>query len=247
MLINFFERFWKMKNKDFFYLQYDRVDWENQEKTKINLSVNSYIIENVIFKSDKKIIKIFDIGFGIGFFLRMLYEYAILLWKETVLEWCEPSLKNFDYFASNKPRITNAHNTTFLATNTNAKFDFITAIYVFPHFIQEEILDAVKKIYSLLEEKWKFVLVVANEGYLKNKLKTMKDLFIEKTVIHLNGKEYEEVLHYTDIPEIGKVIDFNRDERFYIDLFIDNWFELFSKDDLDDNWFICSVFVFQKK
>ena len=28
-----------MKNKEFFYLQYDKLAWENQEKTKINTLV----------------------------------------------------------------------------------------------------------------------------------------------------------------------------------------------------------------
>jgi hypothetical protein len=75
----------------------------------------------------------------------------------------------------------------------------------------------------------------------------MKDLFIEKNMVEYNGKEYEEVLHYSDIPEIGKVIDYNREERFYIDLFTKKGFKLSLKRDLDDNGFICTVFVFEKE
>ncbi|NQV91655.1 hypothetical protein HQ489_04220 [Candidatus Woesearchaeota archaeon] len=50
-----------MKNKEFFYLQYNKVNWQNQEKTKINQFVNEYIIDHFIPK-DKEI-KLFDIGF----------------------------------------------------------------------------------------------------------------------------------------------------------------------------------------
>jgi hypothetical protein len=61
------------------------------------------------------------------------------------------------------------------------------------------------------------------------------------------GKSYKEVLHYTDIPEIGKVIDYNREEAFYFDLFSNNGFTLENKEDLNDNGFMCSLFVFQKR
>ena len=75
----------------------------------------------------------------------------------------------------------------------------------------------------------------------------MKDLFIEENIVEYNNKKYEELLHYSDIPEIGKIIDYNREEKFYIDLFKNNGFKLVSKKDLDDKGFICTVFVFQKK
>jgi len=54
-------------------------------------------------------------------------------------------------------------------------------------------------------------------------------------------------LHYSDIPEIGKIIDYNREENFYLDLLKNNGFELFSKKNLEDNGFICTVFVFLEK
>ena len=38
-----------MKNKEFFYQQYDKINWENQEKTKINSFVNNFIIKEIIF------------------------------------------------------------------------------------------------------------------------------------------------------------------------------------------------------
>ena len=42
------------------------------------------------------------------------------------------------------PSIT--FNKTFLQTNTDTKFDFLTAIYVFPHFASDELDDVAKKI-----------------------------------------------------------------------------------------------------
>lgn len=60
------------KNRDFFYLQYNKIDWKNQEKTKINYFINEYIIDNIILKHQEESISLFDIGFGIGFFIKML-------------------------------------------------------------------------------------------------------------------------------------------------------------------------------
>jgi len=39
-----------MKNKEFFYQQYDKIRWENQEKTKINSFIYDFIIQNIILK-----------------------------------------------------------------------------------------------------------------------------------------------------------------------------------------------------
>lgn len=236
-----------MKNKDFFYLQYDKINWPNQEKTKINSLVNSYIIDQLIIdKKDE--IKLFDIWFGIGFFIRMLQEKTKKNWQKITIEWCEPSEKNYKYFKNQEwNQNLKVYNSTFLNTHIKNKFDFLTAIYVFPHFIQEELEETVKKIYNMLEENGQFILVVANEKYLENKLESMKDLFIEKIFIELNWKKYKEVLHYSDIPEIWKVIDYNREESLYLDLFKKHWFELSNKKDLEDNWFICTVFVFERK
>jgi hypothetical protein len=98
----------------------------------------------------------------------------------------------------------------------------------------------------MLNRNGKFILVVANEEYLKEKLKAKKDLFIEKNTINFNGKEYQEILHYSEIPQIGTIIDYNREEKFYVDLFKKKGFKLESKRNLDDNGFICTVFVFEK-
>jgi len=237
-----------MKNKDFFYLQYDKINWPNQEKTKINSLVNNYIIDEIIRNNTKEEIKLFDIWFGIWFFIRMIQEKVEKNWRKIKIEWCEPSEKNYKYFQSQKWNGNiKIYNSTFLKTDNQNKFDFLTAIYVFPHFIQEELEETIMKINSMLEKNGQFILVVANEKYIENKLESMRDLFIEKIFIELDWKKYKEVLHYSDIPEIWKVIDYNREESLYLDLFTKHWFDLYKKDNLDDNWFICTVFIFEKK
>lgn len=240
-----------MKNKPFFYLQYDKINWENQEKTKINYSVNQFIIEHIILKNKNKSIQLFDIGFGIGFFIEMVYNRLKDQYQEIHIEGCEPSIKNYDYFKKKvshriKNVSINALNSPFQEINLDRKFDFITAIYVFPHFESEDLDKIAKKINSLLDEKGKFILVVAQENYLKQKLSTKKDLFIEENIIQFKGKRYKEVLHYSDIPNIGKVIDYNREESFYIDLFKEHNFKLSKKEDLNDKGFICTIFTFEK-
>lgn len=213
-----------MKNKNFFYQQYDKINWENQEKTKINCSINNLIIQEIILKKKGPDIKIFDIGFGIGLFFKMLYPKLINSYKNIIIEGCEPSNKNYNYYTKNPLRTwrdvkLKIYNKSFLETESNEKFDFITAIYVFPHFESDDLEKIAKKIYSMLNENGKFILVVANEKYIEKKLKTKRDLFIERNMIYLNGKNYNEILHYSDIPEIGKLIGYNREERFYVDLF----------------------------
>ena len=96
-------------------------------------------------------------------------------------------------------------------------------------------------------EDGRFILVVANEKYLNDKLRAKKDLFIEKSRVNFQNKKYEEVLHYSEIPQIGTVIDYNREEKLYIDLFKKNGFTLIKKKNLDDNGFICTIFVFAKR
>lgn len=240
-----------MKNKKFFYQQYDKINWQNQEKTKINSFIYKFVIQKIILKKKGPSIKIFDIGFGIGFFMKMLYPHLIKNYRDITLEGCEPSDKNYKYFKSKplkvrKDVILKTYNKTFLNTKTKEKFDFINAIYVFPHFSSDDLKKTANKIYSMLKGDGKFVLVVSNENYLKEKLKTKKDLFIEKNTIRLSDRSYEEILHYSDIPKIGKLIDYNREERFYLDLFKKYGFKLSQKRDSDDSGFICTIFVFEK-
>lgn len=241
-----------MKNKDFFYLQYNKIDWKNQEKTKINSLINDYIIRNYILNHKGDSVSIFDIGFGIGFFFKMLLLALEGKYKNIFIEGCEPSRVNYEYFLKKKPKklpegITiNTHKKTFQNTETDNKFDFVTAIYVFPHFLLGDLGGVVKKIHSILKGGGKFILVLAEEKYIENKLKTEQDLFIEKRNITYSGKQFKEWLHYSDIPKIGKLVDYNREESYYLDLFKNNNFKLTHKENLDDNGFICTLFVFEK-
>lgn len=241
-----------MKNKDFFYLQYNKIDWKNQEKTKINSFINDHIIRNYISNHKGDSVSIFDIGFGIGFFFKMLLSALEGKYKNVLIEGCEPSRVNYDYFLKKKPKklpegtTINTHKKTFQDIETDNKFDFVTAIYVFPHFLLEDLEGVVKKIHSMLESGGKFILVLAEEKYLEDKLKTEQDLFIEKRNITYGGKQFKEWLHYSDIPKIGKLVDYNREEAYYLDLFKNNNFNLVHKENLDDNGFICTLFVFEK-
>ncbi len=241
-----------MKNKKFFYLQYNKIDWKNQEKTKINFRIHDYIIKNIILNKKRESIAIFDIGFGIGSFFKMLYLSLGKHYKNIIIEGCEPSKINYKYFLRKKLKkirqgvAFKTYNKIFLNTYTDTKFDFITAVYVFPHFISSDLERTVRKIHSMLNKNGRFILVSADENYLEHKLKIEKDLFIEKKNITFNGKKYKEILHYSDIPKIGKVIDYNREEAFYIDLFKKNKFKLERKKTIDDNDFICTLFIFKK-
>lgn len=241
-----------MKNKDFFYLQYNKIDWKNQEKTKINSFINDFIIRNIISIHKGNSISIYDIGFGIGFFFKMLLSALSGKYKNILIEGCEPSRVNYDYFLKKKPKklppgITiNTQNKTFRDVEIDTKFDFVTAIYVFPHFLSEDLENVVKKIHLILEDGGKFILVLAEEKYLESKLKTEQDLFIEKRNFAYNDKRFKEILHYSDIPEIGKVVNYNREEDYYLDLFANNKLTLNHKENLNDNGFICTLFIFEK-
>ena len=80
-------------------------------------------------------------------------------YKNITIEGCEPSLKNYNYFVKKKPlKIENntklrTYNKTFLEAQTDDNFDFITAIYVFPHFTFDELEQTVKKISETLRKK----------------------------------------------------------------------------------------------
>src|SRR3989344_2766027 len=153
-----------MKNKRFFYEQYNKINWENQEKTKINSFIYNVIIKDIILKKDGSGVSLFDIGFGIGFFWRMLNSKLYGKYKKVTLAGCEPSEKNYNYFVKK-----------LLSKKSNVEL----------------------KLYKNTFQNLK----------LKEKLKSKKDLSIESDNINFEGKEYNEILHYSDIPQIGKVID----------------------------------------
>jgi SAM-dependent methyltransferase len=234
-----------MNNPDFFFQQYNKIDWTNQENTHLNLSVNQFIINDLLPKPETTL-SLFDIGSGIGFFIGMLKEKYN---NSITIEGCEPSEKSYDFFQNNttldKTNIT-IYPDTFQNLSIDKKFDFITAIYVFPHFVEADLIKVVQKISQMLNDKGQFIMVVSNEEYLRNKLKTKKDLFIEENIIEFNGKKYEEYLHYVQIPGMGTVIDYDREEDYYKNLLEENGLKLVKKDNLNSDEYICTVFTFEK-
>lgn len=242
-----------MKNKDFFYLQYNKVDWFNQEITLINKKINEYIIKiilDIINKFNNKSILLLDIWFWTGFFISMLYESLINKNINFYIHWCEPSEKNFNFFKVKSWNFDNKkiviQNSTILNFQTNQKFDFITSIYVFPHILFEDLELTLSKIYSILNSWWYFAIVIANYSYVEKKLSDEKDLFIEKNDIEYNKEIFTEILHYSDIPEIWKIIDFNREEKLYELLFHKVWFYTEKKEIINDNWFLATLFLLKK-
>ncbi len=235
------------KNKEFFYLQYNKIDWKNQENTKINAYINEYIIQNILLKHKGDSFSLFDAGFGVGFFMRMVLDAVREKFSNICIEGCEPSIVNFEHFANQKPaEIGKLYSTGFLETETELTFDYITSIYVFPHFLTEDLEEVALKVKRMLNSGGRFILVLANEKYLEDKLTKQKDLFIESGEVSWNDKTYHEVLHYSDIPGIGKVIDYNREEQFYLDLFASVGLSLEKQEALNDIGFVCSLFVFKK-
>lgn len=240
-----------MYKKDFSHLQYEHLDWKEQQKTNLNSKVNQYLIKKILLKKQGKEISIFDIGFGIGLFLQQLNESLPVHYSQIQLEGCEPSSRNFNHFIETglftKEQVAlKVFNQPFGAVNTNSIFDFLTAIYVFPHFSTDELIVTASKIYDMLQDRGKLMMVVANEAYLKEKLQANPALLIEQNNLLYNGREFREVLHYSEIPQIGTIIDLNREEAFYLSLFQDVGFSLVFRDTLDDNGFICTVLVFEK-
>lgn len=233
-----------MKNRNFFFQQYDKINWVNQEKTHLNVTVNKFILDEIISKTSTPF-SLFDIGSGIGFFIRMLKEkYG----DGIFIAGCEPSKKSYDYFTKSNIGKNNVeiYQDTFQDLKIDKKFDFITAIYVFPHFIEADLGKVAQKISGMLNEKGKLLIVVSNEEYLRNKLETKRDLFIEKNTIEFKGKEYKEYLHYVEIPDMGTVIDYDREEDYYKALLEDNGLKLVKKDKLNSDEYICTVFTFEK-
>ena len=125
-----------MKHKEFFYQQYNKIYWENQEKTKINALIYKFITQEIILKNKNLNIKIFDIGFGIGLFIRILSHNLTKFYKNIIIGGCEPSDKNYNYFIKKPLKVRKnvkikAYNKTFQNVQSDEKFDFITAIYVY--------------------------------------------------------------------------------------------------------------------
>lgn len=239
-----------MKERNIFYSQYDNIDWINQEKTKINSVVHDYIISKIFDNIRKDDVRIFDIGFGIGLFLEKLSERLAGCFDKIIIDGCEPSSRNYRYYKSrkirNKSNINNTFNKTFLETSIDRKYDCVTAVYVFPNIVRDELEKTADKIYSILDNGGFFFLVTASEEYMKSVLDMCSNLIVSKERFEFDGSFYNEILHYTDIPEIGRILDLKRAEKFYQKLFIRCGLDLVLKKYLYDSGFIGTVHMFRK-
>jgi cyclopropane fatty-acyl-phospholipid synthase-like methyltransferase len=95
--------------------------------------------------------------------------------QDISISGCEPADKSYNYFIENNNfENVKVYNETFQNIKIDKRFDVITAIYVFPHFIESDLIPVIKKIYEMLNDNGKFIMVVSNEVYLRNKLDTHK-------------------------------------------------------------------------
>lgn len=237
------------QNERFFYHQYDRIDWEKQKDTGLNLGVNEELLRIIKERHRHSALYLFDIGYGIGFFLQMCCEEISDDYESIHIEGDEPSKQNYEYYEANRSvpdDITvQTHRQPFLETKTDKSFDVLTSTYVFTHLTQDQLQPAAQKIQEMLRPGGTFLLTVANEAYLQQKLRDDEDLLIQTNKLCLSGETYEEYLHYTEIPEIGNVVDLNREEGFYKHLFEESGLRLCRKEVVDDDGFIASIFIFE--
>lgn len=239
-----------MTHQDNSYLQYDALNWQQQVKTGINSTLHDFILRNIISRHKGDEIKVFDMGFGIGRFPELLQKTLPGAYKKVILEGCEPSVKNYEYFRSriSEKRLSGLRifNNTLLETDTSTKFHFLTAVYVFTHISSDELEAVVQKISDMLDPGGQFILVMVNEDFLEENMDVQTFRLIERSEFELDGKKYWQVLHYTDIPQIGTIIDHSRQEQLYLDLFKKNGLDLSISTDLIDHGYPCRILGFLK-
>ena len=176
------------------------------EKTKVNFEIFK-AIGRYIKSQHRGPLAIFDIGCGIGSLFDLL-THELRKQNDVIFEGCEPSAVNYGYFLKKaqstfkKSTKITVKNTDFLSVITKTKFDFITAVYVFPHFIAEQLPMTARKIHTMLKSHGRFLLVVANESYLRNRLQSEKKIFIEKNTLLFHKRKFEEWMHYSDIRQL---------------------------------------------
>ncbi len=106
--------------------------------------------------------------------------------------------------------------------------------------------DVVAKIRSILKKSGQFIMAVGNEDFLNEKLAHQPDKLIKTNTITYDGKTYREIFHYSYIPKIGSIVDCNREENYYLDLFAKHEFKLDTRALINDCGFICTLLVFSK-
>lgn len=239
-----------MQNHDFSYRQYDRLHWQQQAQTQINTSLHDYIIREIIAGHPGDEIRVFDLGFGIGLLFERLNALLQGNYSRICMEGCEPSVRNYAGFQSGNAgkgaATIRTENLPFLQYQTESRFDFITAVYVFTHLPSDELEAVAEKISRMLDNNGQFILVVASEKFLEEQMDKGNYRLIEKSSMEFNGKQYWQTLHYSDVPQIGSIIDNSRSEQLYQDLFAKYGMHLRSRREMTDQGFRCSVAVYGK-
>lgn len=232
------------------YEQYNAIEWKNQITTRLNEPVNMFIIEKYLTISDKDELRIFDIGFGVGFLFTMVTEKLSSVYNKIYLDGCEPASKSFQYFTEHTPRYENVEfgvvNSPFLTFDTNNAYDVITAVFVLPHIDIHDLVLVASKISTMLNAEGKCIIVIANELQWKQRVHQHEYELLDLEEVELFGRKYKQVLNKTSLPQIGVVTDYNRDEKLYIDMFENQGLILKARTDLEDQGFISTVLVFQR-
>ncbi len=242
-----------MKNNDFLFSQYEEeVDWFKQEEANINAGINKYIIDEIVARKKSDSINLFDMGFGIGFFIEMFYERARDIYNNINIEGCEPSEKSFSEFKKEKIKLKDDHclnlqNSFFLdLKEEGGRFDVLTSVYVFNCLKFGELEENFNKISSMLKRKGLFFLVVSSDNCFLERVKKDQDLIIKEREIEFQGNKYREITHYTDLEGLGRIVDCNRETDLYIDMAKKKGLFLIEKQEVFDNNLISSVLIFEK-
>jgi cyclopropane fatty-acyl-phospholipid synthase-like methyltransferase len=242
-----------MKNDDFLFSQYEKeVDWSKQEEADINANINKYIIDEIVARKKSDSINLFDMGFGVGFFIEMFYERARDIYNNIKIEGCEPSEKSFSEFKKEKIRLKDDHclnlqNSFFLESKDEGdSFDVLTSIYVFNCLKFRELLDNFKKISSMLKKKGLFFLVVSSDDCFLERVKKDQDLIVKEREVEFQEKKYREITHYTDLEGLGRIVDCNRKAGLYVDMAKKCGLSLIEKQEVFDNNLISNVLIFEK-
>lgn len=235
-----------MKDINTPYEQYNNLNWENQDITGLHAAVYQSIIDFILNNHADSEVSLFDMGFGTGVFLQNLIQVLPNKYSQILLEGCEPS-KSYDSFKSpdNSGVKVKLYKKEFLDFDYENKFNFLTSVYVMVHFKFDELESVIKKIKTMLKSGGFFIFVVASEGHFNNtgtvvKLENFFDL-IESTDIEYNNKTYKEFFTKVNIPGIGEVYDYNREESLYVDMFKQNGFTLDKKIEVEEGIFTNSI------
>ncbi len=232
-----------------FYQQYDAVEWSAQMGTHLNRKIYERIIAH-IKKNPSTELSLFDMGFGVGYFLSMLYDAFKDKYNHLLLAGCEPARKSYDYFVTHAPPASenklSLSNDAFLEVHNEQKFDFVTAIYVLPNFSEELMPSVVRKICSLLKSEGEFIFATTQFQFIEQAISRHPSRVLKDAHFEYNGSLYRETLHWTELPGVGRIKDYNRERRYYLDLFKNGDFDLLQIEEFESDGFPTEIYYFQK-